>query len=112
MKKIDAIIRPIRLEDVKIALGEIGVVGMSVCDVRGTGSSHVTDKALTGHLTLADMPIRTRIEIVVRDEHVDEILRIIEIYARTGEPGDGKIFVYPIQEAIRVRTEERGDIVL
>ena len=112
MKKIDAIIRPIRLEDVKIALGEIGVVGMSVSDVRGMGSNHAPSTAATGRSTLADMPIRIRIEIVARDEDVDDILRIIEIYARTGEPGDGKIFVLPILEAIRVRTEERGDIVL
>ncbi len=110
MKKIEAIIRPLRLDEVKIALGEIGVTGMSVSDVRGVGSS--PDHYEARRKTSGDLLIRTRIEIVARDEDVDEIVDIIETHARTGEHGDGKIFVIPMMEAIRVRTEERGDHVL
>jgi nitrogen regulatory protein P-II 1 len=110
MKKIEAIIRPLKLDEVKIALGEIGVTGMSVSDVRGVGSSPDTHE--TGRRTAGDLLIRTKIEIVVRDEDVDEIVELIETHAKTGEPGDGKIFVIPMMDAIRVRTEERGDHVL
>jgi nitrogen regulatory protein P-II 1 len=109
MKKIEAIIRPLRLDEVKIALGEIGVTGMSVSDVRGVGSS--PDPAAR-RKTAGDLLIRTRIEIVARDEDVEELVALILNHARTGEPGDGKIFVMPMADAIRVRTEERGDDVL
>lgn len=110
MKKIEAIIRPLKLDEVKIALGEVGVTGMSVSDVRGDGSSPPLHQG--GRTTVGDMPIRTRIEIVARDEDVEEIVSIIVTYARTGDAGDGKIFVMPMDDAIRVRTEERGNIVL
>jgi nitrogen regulatory protein P-II 1 len=110
MKKIEAIIRPLKLDEVKIALGEIGVTGMSVSDVRGVGSS--PDPYATGRKTAGDLVIRTRVEVVARDEDADEIVALIETIARTGEPGDGKIFVMPMVDAIRVRTEERGEDVL
>jgi len=110
MKKIEAIIRPLKLDEVKIALGEIGVTGMSVSDVRGVGSS--PDPQVLGRAGAGDLLVRTRIEIVARDEDVEEIVAHIEKYARTGEPGDGKIFVMAMSDAIRVRTEERGDYVL
>jgi nitrogen regulatory protein P-II 1 len=110
MKKIEAYIRPLKLDEVKIALGEIGVTGMSVSDVRGVGSSPYPNESCRG--SLGDLKIRTRIEIVARDEDVNEIVEIIETYARTGEPGDGKVFVLSMEDAIRVRTEERGEDVL
>src|SRR5579862_5630101 len=112
MKKIEAIIRPLKLDEVKIALGEIGVTGMSVSDVRGVGSSSTPFDSPHSRSTSSDMPIRTKIEVVARDEDVDEIVSIIEKYARTGEAGDGKVFVLPMADAIRVRTEERGETVL
>jgi nitrogen regulatory protein P-II 1 len=110
MKKVEAIVRPLKLEEVKIALGEIGVTGMSVSDVRGYGTSARQDQR--GRISPLDTPIRSRIEIVARDEDVEEIVTTIETYARTGEPGDGLILVSPMGDAIRVRTEERGDQVL
>jgi nitrogen regulatory protein P-II 1 len=112
MKKIEAVIRPLKLDEVKIALGEIGVTGMSVSDVRGVGSSPPPFDLPRSRSTSGDMPIRTKIEVVARDEDVDEIVSIIEKYARTGEAGDGKVFVLPMADAIRVRTEERGETVL
>ncbi len=112
MKKIEAVIRPSRLEQVKIALGEIGVTGMSVTDVRGRGRPSGLRESFRGATYEIEMPIKARLEIVVRDEDVDEIVETITNHARTGEPGDGKIFVLPMGDAIRIRTEERGDDVL
>ncbi len=112
MKKIEAIIRPLKLDDVKIALGEVGVLGMSVSDVRGAGKQGGIRESYRGVSYVVDLPLRIKLEIVARDEDVEEIITTIERHARTGEPGDGKIFVLPIVDAIRVRTEERGEDVL
>ncbi len=112
MRKIEAIIRPALLDEVKVALGEIGVTGLSVTDVRGLGSSKSSYGRPYRQFTIAEMPIRCKIEIVVIDEDVDEIVNTILKHARTGEPGDGKIFVLSMDDAIRIRTEERGDMVL
>ncbi|HZO91697.1 MAG TPA: P-II family nitrogen regulator [Chthonomonadaceae bacterium] len=112
MKKIEAIIRPMKLDEVKIALGEIGVTGLSVSDVRGSGRQRGHRESFRGADYVIDLPMKVKIEIVARDEDVDEIVSTIEVHARTGEPGDGKIFVLPMDEAVRIRTEERGDDVL
>lgn len=112
MKRIEAIIRPMKLDEVKIALGEIGVTGMSVQDVRGTGRQGGHREAYRGAEYTIDLPMKVKIEIVARDEDVDEIVETIESHARTGEPGDGKIFIMPMGEAIRIRTAESGDEVL
>jgi nitrogen regulatory protein PII len=101
VKKIEAIIRPLKLDEVKIALGEIGVTGMSVTDVRGSGRQGGHRESFGGTSY-----------VVARDEDVDEIVSTIEQHARTGDPGDGKIFVLPMTDAVRIRTEERGDEVL
>lgn len=112
MKKVEAIIRPIKLDEVKIALGEIGVTGMSVTDVRGSGRQGGHQESYRGVSYIVELPMKVKIEIVARDEDVDEIVDTIERHARTGDHGDGKIFVLPMGDAIRVRTEERGDDVL
>ena len=112
MKKIEAIIRPIKLDEVKIALGEIGVTGMSVSDVRGCGRQLGHRESYKGVNYAVELPIKLKLEIVARDEDVDLIVDTIEYHARTGEPGDGKIFTLPMEDAIRVRTEERGEDVL
>ncbi len=112
MKRIEAIIRPMKLDEVKIALGEIGVTGMSVQDVRGTGRQGGHREVYRGADYIIDLPMKIKIEIVARDEDVDEIVETIERHARTGEPGDGKIFIMPMGEAIRIRTAESGDDVL
>ncbi len=112
MKKIEAIIRPLKLDEVKIALGEIGVQGLSVSDVRGSGRLGSHKESYRGVSYAHDLPMKVKIEIIARDEDVKEIVNTIEKYAYTGEPGDGKIFILPMGDAIRIRTEERGDEVL
>ena len=112
MKKIEAIIRPLKLDEVKIALGEIGVTGMSVSDARGSGRQRGQREQFRGAEYLIELPMKIKIEIVARNEDAEEIVATIERHAWTGEPGDGKIFVLPIEDAIRIRTEERGDDVL
>lgn len=112
MKRIEAVVRPLRLDAVKIALGEIGVTGLSVSDVRGAGRSQSRRETFRGMSYAIELPMRVKIEVVARDEDVEEIVTAIETHARTGEPGDGVIFVLPVDDAVRIRTEERGDDVL
>lgn len=112
MKRIEAIIRPLKLDEVKIALGEIGVTGMTVSDVRGMGRQRGHRETYRGAEYTIELPTKVKIEMIVRDEDVDEIIDTILAHARTGETGDGKIFVLPIEEAVRIRTDERGDEVL
>jgi nitrogen regulatory protein PII len=112
MKKIEAIIRPLKLDEVKIALGEIGVTGLSVSDVRGSGRQRGHRESFRGIEYAVELPMKIKIEIVARDEDVEEIVTTIERHAHTGEEGDGKIFVLPMEDAVRVRTEERGDDAL
>jgi len=112
MKKIEAIIRPVKLDEVKIALGEAGITGLSVSDVRGSGRQQGHRESFRGAEYAVALPMKIKLEIVVRDDEVDQIVNTIERHARTGETGDGKIFVLPMEDAIRVRTEERGEDVL
>ena len=101
MKKVEAIIRPLRLEAVKTALAEAGISGLTLSDVRGCGQA--------GGQRL---PPKVKLEMTVRDADVDGVISIILEQARTGEEGDGKIFVLPVSEARRIRTGEEGDGVL
>jgi nitrogen regulatory protein P-II 1 len=112
MKRIEAIIRPLKLDEVKIALGEIGVTGMTVMDVRGMGRQRGHRESFRGADYTIDMPTKVKIEIIARDEESEEIVETILRHAWTGESGDGKIFVLPMEDAVRIRTEERGDEVL
>jgi nitrogen regulatory protein P-II 1 len=112
MKKIEAIIRPLKLDEVKIALGEIGVTGLSVSDVRGSGRQQGHRERFRGAEYSVALPMKIKIEIVARDDEAAQIVETIERHARTGETGDGKIFVLPMEDAIRIRTEERGEDVL
>lgn len=112
MKRIEAIIRPMKLDQVKIALSELGVTGMTVSDVRGMGRQRSRSESVLGADYVIELPTRVKIEMIVRDEEVEPILETIVEHARTGEAGDGKIFVLPISDAIRIRTDERGDEVL
>jgi nitrogen regulatory protein P-II 1 len=109
LKRIEAIIRPSRLDAVKIALGEIGVTGMSVQDVRGSGRQQGHRESYRGAEYAIPLPIKVKLEIVARDEEVETIVETILRHARTGEPGDGKIFILPADDAVRIRTEERGE---
>src|SRR5438874_5759877 len=104
MKKIEAVIRPLKLDEVKIALGEIGVTGMSISDVRGSGRQQGHRESYGGSDYPITLPMKTKLEIVARDEDVEEVVTTIQSHAWTGESGDGKVFVLPMEDAIRVRT--------
>jgi len=105
LHRIVCFLRPHRLEVVKSAIAVLGVNGMSISDVRGTGDS--ADEVSEG--PILKMPIRSKIEVVVRPELTDSVLAAILNYAHTGERDDGKVFVEPIEDAIRIRTNEHGE---
>ena len=112
MKKIEAVIRPIKLDEVKAALAEIGVVGMTVTDVRGFGRQQGRTEKYRGNTYAVNLLPKIRVEGVVPDSLEAEALALVEEAARTGEIGDGKIFVYPVERAIRIRTGEEGEEAL
>ncbi|MCL5671138.1 MAG: P-II family nitrogen regulator [Acidobacteria bacterium] len=112
MKKIEAIIQPSRLEHVKAALHEIGVEGMTIQDVRGHGRQKGHTEVYRGREYNVDLLPKTKIEIVLPDALVDPSIEVILGAAKTGKIGDGKIFIYPVEEAIRIRNEERGEAAL
>ncbi len=112
MHKIEAIIRPFRLDDVKDALEAIGVGGMTVTEVRGFGRQRGKSEVYRGAEYVVDFLPKVKIEIVVRDDEVDKVIEAIEGAARSGRIGDGKIFVAELKDAIRIRTGERGDDAL
>ena len=109
MKKIEAIIKPFKLDEVKESLNEIGIAGMTVSEVKGFGRTGGKTETYRGAEYLIDFVPKVKIEIVVPDDRVHDVIDIIERAARTGKIGDGKIFVIPVDEAIRIRTGERGD---
>ena len=108
MKKIEAIIKPFKLEEVKNALGEIGVSGMTVLEVRGFGRQKGHTEVYRGAEYVVDFIPKVKIEAAVPDEMVPAVVERILTAARTSKIGDGKIFVYDLEEAIRIRTGERG----
>ncbi len=109
MKSIVAIIRQEKYQDVKNALLAVGCEGMSVSEVKGRGSQRGIKESYRGSSYCIDLIPKTRIEIVVKDEGVDLIVDAIKESAYTGNIGDGKIFIYPIDNVIRIRTGEEGD---
>ena len=109
MKKITAIVRPEKLEAVKEALFEAKVSGMTISQVQGCGSQHGWKEYYRGTEVLLNMVPKVKFELVVGDEEVDGLVKVITETARTGNVGDGKIFVAPIDEVIRIRTDERGE---
>lgn len=113
MKKVEAIIRPERLEQVKDALAEAGFEGLNVVSVTGRGQQRVIGHVgRAGERHIVDMISRVKMELVVRDVDVNKIVDIILTNARTGNVGDGKVFVIPVANAYRVRTGEQGDDAL
>lgn len=108
MKKIEAIIRPFRLDDVKIALVNAGVVGMTVSEVRGFGRQKGQTERYRGSEYTVEFLQKLKIEIVVEDEQIDMVVDKIIAAARTGEIGDGKIFVYSVDRVVRIRTGEQN----
>lgn len=109
MKKIEAIIKPFKLEDVKEALAEAGVEGMTVSEVKGFGRQKGHTEIYRGSEYTVDFLPKVKFEIVVADDRVTKVVAAIVAAAKTGKIGDGKVFVTPIEDAIRIRTEERGD---
>jgi nitrogen regulatory protein PII len=109
MKKIEAIIKPFKLEDVKAALTALGVEGMTVTEVKGFGRQKGHTEIYRGSEYTVDFLPKTKVEVVLPDEQADNAVREIVKAARTGKIGDGKIFVTTIAEAIRIRTEEHGE---
>ena len=112
MKKIEAIVRPFKLDEVKEALSEVGIQGMTVTEVKGFGRTGGKKEVYRGSAYVVDFVPKVRIEIVVPDDLVPQVVEAIALGARTGRIGDGKIFVMPVDEAVRIRTGERGDVAL
>jgi nitrogen regulatory protein P-II 2 len=109
MKMVFAVIRPHRLQDVKEALADVGVVGMTVTDVRGSGRQKGQVERYRGSEYSIDLLAKIRLEIAVLDDQCEEVVQAIRKAAYTGEIGDGKIFILPLEDSIRVRTGERGE---
>ena len=112
MTKIEAIIRPGKLDDVKDALDEIGIKGITVISVMGAGKQRGRTQYYRGQEYAVNLLDKTKIETVVADSVVEEVVKAITTAAFTGEIGDGKIFLTKVDDAIRIRTGERGDIAL
>jgi nitrogen regulatory protein PII len=109
MKLIKAIIKPFKLEEVKEALSELGIEGMTVTEVKGFGRQKGHTEIYRGSEYTVDFLPKVMVEIVVADDIVSKTVEAVVKAAKTGKIGDGKIFVIPIEEAIRIRTDERGD---
>lgn len=103
-----AYVRPHRLEEVKCAIANLGITGLTVSEARGRGNHPEQAVEFAGQAVLIALPIRSRIEVVVRDEQVEPVLVAIREAAFTGEAGDGKVFIDQIEQAYRIRTEEVG----
>jgi nitrogen regulatory protein P-II 1 len=112
MKKIEAIIQPHKLEEVKEALKGIGIDGMTITEVRGHGRQKGHKEVYRGMEYQVDLLPKVKIELVITSERADEVISTLAASARTGKIGDGKIFVYEVDEAIRIRNDDRGDAAL
>ena len=109
MKKVEAIVKPFKLDEVKDALAEVGIQGMTVTEVKGFGRTGGKKEVYRGSAYVVDFVPKVKIEVVVPDGLVHQVLEAFEKSAKTGRIGDGKIFVVPIEEAVRIRTGERGE---
>jgi len=109
MKKVDAIIKPFKLDDVREALSAVGITGMTATEVKGFGRQKGHTELYRGAEYVVDFLPKVKIELVVKDDQVDSCIEAITSAARTGKIGDGKIFVTSVEQAIRIRTGEEGD---
>ena len=112
MKKLEAIVRPFKLDDIKEALGEIGVTGMTASEVKGFGRQKGHTEIYRGAEYVVDFLPKVMLEVVVADDLVERALEAISNASSTGKIGDGKIFVSAVEDAIRIRTGEHGDTAL
>ncbi len=108
MKKVEAIIKPFKLDEVKEALGGVGIQGLTVSEVKGFGRQKGHTELYRGAEYVVDFLPKVKLEVIVRDEQVADVVDAIEKAAKTGRIGDGKIFVTPVDEVVRIRTGERG----
>ena len=109
MKKIEAIIKPFKLDEVREALSEIGVMGMTATEIKGFGRQKGHTELYRGAEYIVDFLPKIKLDIVVNDKIVNKVVEAITKTAQTGKIGDGKIFIYDIEQAIRIRTGEKGD---
>ena len=109
MKKIEAIIKPFKLDEVKESLSTIGIQGMTVTEVKGFGRTGGKKEVYRGSAYVVDFVPKVKLEIIVKDDMVHQVLSAITEAAKTGRIGDGKIFVTPVDEVIRIRTGEKGE---
>lgn len=112
MKKIEAIIQPFKLDDVKEALKSIGIDGMTITEVRGHGRQKGHKEVYRGQEYNVDLLPKMKVEMVVPSSRYEEVLRAVTTAARTGKIGDGKVFVYDVAEAVRIRNDDRGEAAL
>ena len=112
MKKIEAIIQPFKLDDVKAALQNMGIEGMTITEVRGHGRQKGHKETYRGQEYQVDLLPKVKLEMVIPSERSDEVITALSEAARTGKIGDGKIFLYDVSEAIRIRNGDRGDMAL
>lgn len=112
MKKIEAVIQPFKLEDVKNALKTIGIDGMTITEVRGHGRQKGHKEIYRGQEYQVDLLPKVKLELIVASARAEEVVQTLSQAARTGKIGDGKIFIYTVEEAIRIRNDERGEAAL
>ncbi len=112
MKKVEAIIRPFKLDDVKVALVNAGIVGMTVTEVRGFGRQKGQVERYRGSEFTVEFLQKLKLEVVVNDDKLETVVDAIQNAARTGEIGDGKIFISPVESVLRIRTGDRDSIAL
>jgi nitrogen regulatory protein P-II 1 len=112
MKKIEAIINPFKLDEVKTALAEAGIIGMTMTEVKGFGRQKGHSEVYRGSEYAVDFRPKVKVEIVLADEIVESAIKLITKAANTGKIGDGKIFISPMEDVVRIRTQERGPTAL
>ncbi|AUB77852.1 MULTISPECIES: P-II family nitrogen regulator [Spiribacter] len=112
MKKIEAIIKPFKLDDVREAIAEVGITGMTVTEVKGFGRQKGHTELYRGAEYVVDFLPKMRVEVVVADDQVERVVEAIVAAANTGKIGDGKVFVTPVEQAVRIRTSDSGEQAL
>jgi nitrogen regulatory protein P-II 1 len=112
MKRIEAILRTGKMSDVSAALNKVGYPGLMISEIEGHGMHKGIEEEVRGKTYKVDLMTKARVEVVAKDEDVEKIVNAIREAAQTGKIGDGKIFIHPVENAIRIRTAERGDLAL